>query len=86
MHHWDGAVVSCSRDPRTGPLPGDEICKTVRAATHGVIFREVVRAHGGVVFYLQDNGFHKRPRCVTLQDWIRWADDTEIIKIEGVQQ
>lgn len=69
------------RDPRVDPQPGDTISKDVPRALHGIILRDVTRAHGGFVFFKQDNGFKAIPMLVVLADWVRWAANAEVINV-----
>lgn len=66
------------RDPRVDPKPGDTISRNIHGALDGIILRDVTRAHGGFVFFKQDNGAAARNRIVSLLEWRKWAKKAEV--------
>ena len=67
-----------TRDPREDPKPGDTISRDIASALQGTILRDVTRAHGGFVFFKQDNGSTARGRIVSLTEWRKWAEKAEV--------
>jgi hypothetical protein len=72
------------RDPRIDPAPDDGISRGFKTATHGVILREVTRAHGGFVFFRRDNGYVAKHQIVALSKWRQWARKATVFRIAGV--
>lgn len=62
-----------ARDPRVDPRPGDSIFRKIPQAIDGGIIRDVTRAHGGFVFFTQDNGRTAKRKIVSLIQWRKWA-------------
>ena len=60
--------LQVGHDPRINPKPGDSILRKIPQAKDGAIIRVVVRAHGGFVFFWQDNGRTYRFRITTLDN------------------
>lgn len=65
--------MSDDRDPRHDPEPGDGVSRNFKRAINGIILRDVSRAHGGFVFFTQDNGYRAKRRIVSLAQWRKWA-------------
>lgn len=65
-------------DPRINPRPGDTTSRNIKTALEGIILRDVTRAHGGFVFFRQDNGSVAKSKIVTLTEWRRWNKTAEI--------
>lgn len=70
---------SVERDPRVDPEPEDEIARPFANSAAGTVFRKVVRAHGGFVVFVRDNGYRRRPQTTSLFKWRRWASNAEVI-------
>lgn len=51
----------------------------------GCIIREVERAHGGFVGFYRDNGYLRKWKIITLQDWQKWAGRAEILEVSNPQ-
>jgi hypothetical protein len=69
------------RDPRIDPKPGDAIARNNPNALQGMILRDVTRAHGGFVFFGQDNGYISKPRITSLVEWRAWAKKAEVCDV-----
>jgi hypothetical protein len=74
------------RDPRIDPAPDDGISRGFKTATHGVILREVTRAHGGFVFFRRDNGYESKNQIVSISQWRKWARKATVFRIAGVDE